>query len=83
MSGAESSATTSNIELPPTHAHALARDEDVLSLDAQHALEGVGSALGVIAAFVLMACHLARAGRVVARVRATRPAKAPTAVPHG
>jgi hypothetical protein len=57
----------------------IVRDEDVLSLALQHALEQVGSAVGIIAVIALVFSQLARARRAIARVRATAsPARANT-----
>lgn len=59
----------------PIHIHAeslegrrsveLVRDEDVLSLDLQHALEQVGTGIAVIAAVALVFSHVSRATRAV------------------
>ena len=49
-------------------AREIVRDEDVLSLELQTELESVGTALGLIAAFALVASQIVRAGRLVRRI---------------
>ena len=52
--------------------HELVADEDVLSLDLRHALDQVGTAIGLVAAVALVFAHLKRARRApVARVEST------------
>ena len=60
------------LELPK--AHEIQRDEDVLSLDLQRELESVGTALGFIAAFALIASQISRAKLLIL---ANASAKAP------
>jgi len=52
-------------ELEGRRSHELVRDEDVLSLDAQYALESVGTAVGFIAAIALLCSQLPRAIRLL------------------
>lgn len=54
-------------------AREIQRDEDVLSLEAQHALEAVGSALGVLCAVALVASQLGRARRLLTKVASSSP----------
>lgn len=47
--------------------HELQRDEDLLSPQLRAELESMGTALGFIGAFVLVAAQLPRAGRLFAK----------------
>jgi len=67
--------------LEGARSHELQRDEDVLSLELQAALESAGTALGFIAAFALLFSQLPRAGRLIASV-ADKPSPKPE-VPNG
>ena len=58
-----SHANGGEIDLEQHRSHEIVRDEDVLSVELQRELESVGSAVGVIAAFALVASQLARARR--------------------
>ncbi|MBI1948559.1 MAG: hypothetical protein HYS27_22925 [Deltaproteobacteria bacterium] len=59
----------------------LVRDEDVLSLDLQHALEQVGTGVGLIAVAALLFSQLPRAGRFLASMRAAPTPPAGTGEP--
>lgn len=53
----------------PRRSSELVRDEDVLSLELQHALEQVGSAVGILVAIALVFSQLPRARRLAAGVK--------------
>lgn len=59
----------------------LVRDEDVLSLDLQHALEQVGTGVALIAVAALLFSQLPRAGRLLASMRAAPTPPAGTGDP--
>lgn len=54
----------------------LVRDEDVLSLELQHALEQVGTGIAVIAVIALLASQLPRAARLLGRIEDARVPRA-------
>lgn len=56
--------------LEGTRSVELVRDEDVLSLDLQYALEQVGTGIGVIAVIALFFSQLPRAARLISSARA-------------
>ena len=72
MNDADLPSTTAPIgeSIEGRRSHELVRDEDVLSVGLQHALEQVGSAVGVVAALALLFSQLPRAGRLLAAMGA-------------
>ena len=68
MNDVDASTTLRDESLEGRRSHELVRDEDVLSLELQHALETIGTGVGFVVAIALLFSHVPRAGRLLAEM---------------